>query len=232
MRVDAIATDVFPLGGDLSAFCQRWLAGRLGQPTIVAVTSKIVSLAQSRLVDCPDRGAKRRLIERESDYCLNLDAEFPLAAVHGCLLPVGGIDQSNSPNGQAILLPEDPSGVAKFLHDDLASIHPLGILIVDSGLLPGRRGTVGMALGFYGFHGVESKVGERDLFGRQVAVTSMNVADSLATACNLVMGEVSECRPLAVVTDAPVRFGVGNIADMVMPKGEDVWVSNQTSSAE
>ncbi len=82
----------------------------------------------------------------------------------------------------------------------------LGVIITDSRISPMRVGVTGFALGYTGFRGVRDYRGKKDLFGRKLKVTMTDVADSLATAATLVMGEGAERQPLAIIEDAPVEF--------------------------
>lgn len=73
-----------------------------------------------------------------------------------------------------------------------------------------RAGVTGIALGYAGFRGVRDYRGKPDIFGRKLKVTMTDVADSLATAATLVMGEGAERTPLCIIEDAPVEF-VGKV---------------------
>jgi coenzyme F420-0:L-glutamate ligase/coenzyme F420-1:gamma-L-glutamate ligase len=73
-----------------------------------------------------------------------------------------------------------------------------------------RTGVTGLALGYAGFKGIRDYRGKSDLFGRKLKVAVTDVADSLATAATLVMGEGAERQPLVVIEDAPVEF-VGRV---------------------
>jgi len=44
------------------------------------------------------------------------------------------------------------------------------------------------------------------LFGREFKNTKVNIADSLAAAAVVLMGEGSELKPLALIKGAPVQF--------------------------
>ena len=100
----------------------------------------------------------------------------------------------------------------------------LGILITDSRLLPLRAGTVGVALGYAGFEGVKNYIGKPDIFGRKLKMQKTDVADSLATAAVLCMGEGNERKPLAVITDAPVIFtGKVNKKELVIDPKKDLY---------
>ena len=72
-----------------------------------------------------------------------------------------------------------------------------GVLITDSHTTPLRRGVTGIALSYWGFSGVQNKVGTPDLFGRTLKMTHVNLADAFAAAAVLVMGESNESTPVA-----------------------------------
>ncbi len=69
-----------------------------------------------------------------------------------------------------------------------------------------RVGTVGFALGIAGFKPTKDCRGSLDLYGRKVLITRINVADDLASAAHLVIGETTERTPLALVRGAPVEI--------------------------
>src|SRR5680860_576227 len=85
-------------------------------------------------------------------------------------------------------------------------IKNLGVLITDSRLFPLRAGIVGAAIGYAGFKGVKDYRGTGDIFGRILKLSRTDIADSLATAAVVCMGEGREQQPLALITDAPVVF--------------------------
>lgn len=85
-------------------------------------------------------------------------------------------------------------------------VRKLGVIVADSCQLPMRAGVIGMALGYAGFKSVRDYRGTRDLFGRKFKFSQTNIADSLATAATLMMGEGAERQPLAVIANAPAEF--------------------------
>ncbi len=86
------------------------------------------------------------------------------------------------------------------------SVRRLGVLIADSRVLPLRWGTTGVALGWSGFEGLRNYIGKPDIFGRKLKMTKANIADGLAAAAVLMMGEGREQTPLALIEGAPVVF--------------------------
>ena len=123
-------------------------------------------------------------------------------------MAAAGVDESSA-NGKIILLPEDSFKASEAIRRQLKKhyrIKKLGIIVSDSRLLPLRAGVVGVALGYSGFKGVRDYRGTPDIFGRILKLSRTDVADGLATAAVLLMGEGAEQQPLAVITNAPVEF--------------------------
>ncbi|MFA5829024.1 MAG: coenzyme F420-0:L-glutamate ligase [Candidatus Gracilibacteria bacterium] len=135
--------------------------------------------------------------------------EVPLTLKNGILIPWAGIDRSNTEKGFAVLWPKDSFKVAAQLQKELKKIYKLkklGIIISDSTCRPLRRGVSGIALGYAGFKGVNDLRGHKDLYNNKLKVTQQAVADNLATAAHLVMGEADECTPFTIISNAPVTF--------------------------
>ena len=82
----------------------------------------------------------------------------------------------------------------------------IGVVIIDSRVTPLRLGTVGIAIGLSGFRTIRDDRGKRDLYDRRVMVTRSNLADDLASAAHLVMGERDERKGLVVIRNAPVAM--------------------------
>lgn len=202
--VEAIQTNIFQEETDLQEFIEEHLhLERLSSPSILIVTSKIVSLAQHRVLPIKNKATWVQAVQEESHLELHRKEDLVLLSMRdGAPLPFSGVDQSNSKLNTLILPPENPYQVAAKLCKALRlklGHQKLGVIISDSSLYPFRRGTIGLALGFWGFKGVTEKRGERDLFGRELELTTINLADSLATSGNLSMGEGSESCPMALI---------------------------------
>jgi F420-0:gamma-glutamyl ligase len=80
----------------------------------------------------------------------------------------------------------------------------VGIIIADSRTTPLRLGTVGCALATYGFLSILDERGKKDLFGRPMHITVRAIADQLATAAEIVMGETDEMIPFAIIRGFPM----------------------------
>jgi F420-0:gamma-glutamyl ligase len=210
LSVQPIKTRIFRTGENLSAFIVSQIDPKMIKESMVlAVTSKIVSLAENRLVP---HGSidKKSLIEKEADQNLGeIGFGCYLTIKEGLFIPSAGIDESNSENGDYILYPENPFASLEKLWHELRSkwgIKNLGLIMTDSHTTPLRRGVTGISLAHWGFQGLKDIIGEPDLFGRKMQMTTVNFADGLATAATLMMGEANESRPLAIMYGTDVQF--------------------------
>jgi coenzyme F420-0:L-glutamate ligase/coenzyme F420-1:gamma-L-glutamate ligase len=89
---------------------------------------------------------------------------------------------------------------------------------------PWRLGTVGYAIGSAGVTVLDDRRGETDIFGRELQVTVSNLADSIATAAMLVMGETSERVPAALVRGLSVADSTQAARDSIRPVAEDLFL--------
>jgi F420-0:gamma-glutamyl ligase len=105
----------------------------------------------------------------------------------------------------------------------------LAVIVVDSGLIPLRIGTVGLALAVAGFNPIREWRGKMDLFGRAVLITRHAVADDLASAAHLLMGEAAEKTPVVFIKDAPVDFDdkVHASSEMMMHVKECIFMNTR-----
>src|SRR6056297_1121344 len=106
-----------------------------------------------------------------------------------------GIDRSNVPDADLLLLPEDPSASAEALHRELG----VPVVVTDTSGRPFRHGQRGVALGWAGMPASRDWRGEPDRDGRELDVTVQSVVDELAAASNLVAGEGDDGTPVIVV---------------------------------
>lgn len=206
MTIRPVKTRVFREGDDLFVFITDYFK-KLPEKSVIVVTSKIVALAEKRTAVAQTIQAKEKLIRKESDIAVPTKHVW-LTIRDGMIMASAGIDESNA-NGKLILLPKDSFKTAHFLRKNLQqkySVKELGVLITDSRTIPLRAGVIGVALGYAGFRGVKDYRGTPDIFGRKFKFSRTDVADSLATAAVLVMGEGNEQQPLAIIEKTPIEF--------------------------
>jgi coenzyme F420-0:L-glutamate ligase / coenzyme F420-1:gamma-L-glutamate ligase len=99
----------------------------------------------------------------------------------------------------------------------------VAVIICDSMNRPWRLGTVGGAIGCAGFEVLDDRRGQHDMFGRELKVTMINRADSIAAMATLIMGESIEGTPVAVVRGFEVDAHHGRAADIIRPPADDLF---------
>ncbi len=169
---------------------------------ILAVTSKIVSKAEGRVVRAADRE------QAISDETVRVVAtrEHPGGVTRivenrqGLVMAAAGVDASNTPDGVVLLLPVDPDASARSLCAALRERTGLrlGVLITDTAGRPWREGQTDIAIGAAGVAVLDDLRGTTDVSGRRLDATIAAVADEIAGAADLVKGKTSG-NPVAVV---------------------------------
>ena len=107
---------------------------------------------------------------------------------HGFVCANAGVDQSNAPaSGEVVLLPEDPDASARRLRAGIAEARGVrpAVLITDSFGRAWRLGEVDVAIGAAGLFPLDDWAGRRDAAGRELRVTTIAVADAIASAADL-----------------------------------------------
>ena len=236
-------------GDDLAAViaaAMRSQGVRFEDDDILVVAQKIVSKAEGRIVRLDDIQASdaARKLAREGnkdDRLVELILRESQAIVRtapgvvivrhklGLVCANAGIDQSNIDHDEspvALLLPEDPDHSARELRRGLeaSSGRRLGVIICDSINRPWRLGTVSIAIGSSGIAVLDDRRGQADIFGRPLQATMSNIADSVATAAGLVMGETTEKIPCVVVRGVATGNDSDSAADCQRPVDEDLFL--------
>ncbi|SMO46647.1 coenzyme F420-0:L-glutamate ligase [Halorubrum cibi] len=205
-------------GDDLAAMVDERVD--LREDDVVVVASTVVSKAEGRTFDLDDFLASpraREIADRLSEISgeekdprfaqavleesteLIMEAPFLLTATRfGHVGVNAGIDRSNVPGGDLLLLPERPSESAARIREGLAADR---VIVTDTCGRPFRHGQRGVAIGWDGMPASRDWRGEHDRDGREMGVTVQNVIDELASAANLVAGEGDGGTPVIVVRD-------------------------------
>jgi coenzyme F420-0:L-glutamate ligase / coenzyme F420-1:gamma-L-glutamate ligase len=142
-----------------------------------------------------------------------------------------GIDHSNvagagdSNEEWVLLLPEDPDRSANELRKGIQDRtgKQIGILVIDSHGRAWRNGTVGVAIGLAGMPGLEDLRGHPDLFDFKLRITQVGVADELAAAASLIMGQAAEGTPVVHVRGFPYPLREGLLSELIRPKDQDLF---------
>lgn len=221
MNIRPIHTRLFEENEALVPFILKHIRS-IKDGDILAITSKILALSQGRTAPLDQ---KENLIRREARKIIETPWAL-LAFIDNEWVINAGVDESNA-DGKIILLPLDPQASARTLRTAIMkklSLKKLGIIITDTRSVPLRAGTVGRAIGYAGFEPFRSYKGATDLFGRKSRYTESNVADALATAAVLEMGEGDERSPLALIKAAPAIFTSKKINSLLsFPAEQDIF---------
>jgi coenzyme F420-0:L-glutamate ligase/coenzyme F420-1:gamma-L-glutamate ligase len=146
----------------------------------------------------------------------------------GFVMANAGIDQSNVEQhgeGVALLLPLDPDASCAALRNSLraATGADVAVLIIDSHGRAWRNGTVGVAIGAAGLPALHDLRGRPDRHGRELLVTEVGMADEIAAAASLAMGQAAEGRPVVLVRGVAGVPGTGRAHDLVRPRDQDLF---------
>lgn len=204
-----LKSDIITIRGSVMEPLKKALQKQpLREGDVLVITSKVVALSQGRVREAEAPEAFEALVKEEADEFLG-GKQVLLTKKNSIFTPWAGIDRSNAPDNLVVLWPEKPFHAAEQYLQELKGdygLSNLGVIISDSICAPLRRGVTGIALGYAGFKGVNDLRGQKDLYGKKMQVTQQNVADMIAAAAHLVMGETAESIPFALVRGANVEF--------------------------
>lgn len=235
-------------GSDLAGLLGQALsqAGGLRAGDVLVVAQKVVSKAEGRFVELTAvspgaraqelaviTGKDARLVElilSESVKVLRARRDV-LIVRHklGFVMANAGIDRSNVAGDAApervLLLPVDPDASAQALRGALRQALGAapGVIISDSFGRAWRRGVVNVALGAAGVPALWNRRGEADRAGRRLEVTEVALADALAAAAGLVMGEAAEGLPAVLIRGGTFGAPVNPARTLLRPLEEDLF---------
>jgi F420-0:gamma-glutamyl ligase len=219
MRTQPLKTPLVQAGDDLWPIICQAIKTQIGETlperSVLAISSKIISYAQNRLVpktaaDLADPGTcrahKHALARQEADWYLepSLSQYQLMFTIKNSTLAVNaGIDESNAGDNFVLWPVQMPQILAQLWHQLRTEfkVAELGLVVTDSKTYPLRWGVTATCLSHCGFLALDDCRGQKDLFGRTMEMEQINVAEAVAIAATLDMGEVAEQTPLCLVTD-------------------------------
>jgi coenzyme F420-0:L-glutamate ligase/coenzyme F420-1:gamma-L-glutamate ligase len=221
---------------------------RLGGPVksdVLVVAQKIVSKAEGRYVDLNEVAPSARAIQiaqqcekdsrvievilSESEEVVRLRPGVIIVRHRlGFVSANAGVDRSNvAPEGieRVLMLPIDPDRSAAHIRSALRDRFGVdfGVIIADSHGRPHRMGTIGVAIGLSGLPGVEDWRGRKDLFGYTLQHTEVGIADQIASAATLILGQAAEAIPAVIVRGAIFEPREGSAQEINRPKEMDLF---------
>jgi len=229
---------------DLGALLAAAAPADLADGDVLVVAHKVVSKAEGRIRDLADvqpgeralafareHGKDERLVQvvlDESAEVLRAERGVMVCVTrHGLVCANAGVDRSNVPGDQVVLLPDDPDGSARRLRAELAAARGVrpAVLITDSFGRAWRLGQTDVAIGAAGLVPLDDWTGRPDAHGEDLRVTAIAVADSVAAAADLVRAKDSS-QPAVLVRGlerfVTVEDGPGAAA-LRRPPAEDMF---------
>ncbi|MDD3248666.1 MAG: coenzyme F420-0:L-glutamate ligase [Methanosarcina sp.] len=218
MKFEAIAVENIPLihkGDDLpSLICERI---ELQDRDIVIIASTIVAKAEGEIFRLEDitpgkqaleiasrTGKDARFIQAVLARSGEVFVEAPFMLVttlagHTCVN--AGVDESNIEHGFLLYPSENPDASASKLGEQFERLSgkELSVIITDTNGRAFKIGQTGVAIGIYKIKPIKRWIGEKDLFGKILEITEEAVADELAGAANLLMGEGADGIPVVII---------------------------------
>jgi coenzyme F420-0:L-glutamate ligase/coenzyme F420-1:gamma-L-glutamate ligase len=227
MQVFGITTELIRIADNLAEVILENLSNQgleIKDKDLLAIASKAVSVAQNRLVKLssiePSEKAKMlaerhelepsfvEVVLREAEKVYGGVTKALLTLKNNMLVANAGVDSKNAPEGYAILWPINPFESAQEMRREIVAKtgRHVGVLIVDSRITPLRMGTTALAIGVAGFAPIKDLRVERDLYSKRIYITRHALADDLASAAHLIMGEATARTPAVLIRNAPMTL--------------------------
>jgi len=220
-----------PQSGDILAIAQKVVSkseGRAVPLELVEPSDEAYELAQRtekdpRLVELILKESKRVLRARPGLIIIEHRLGFVCANA--------GIDSSNvapeneEGDGLVLLLPQDPDASARRIANQLFKKTQVnfGVLIIDSHGRAWREGAVGVTIGAAGMNTLLDLRGTPDLFGKPLRSTRVGIADELASAASIMMGQAAEGLPVIHIRGLPYPLGDGSAQDILRSEDKNLF---------
>ena len=236
-------------GDDLAAIILRGLSDariELRDKDVLILAQKIVSKAEGRMMRLHEVTPSARAMElakesgKDARFCeiVLWDAREILRVREGLIIVEtkqgwicanAGIDRSNvAPHDDeewVLRLPEDADRSARELRERLRAATSLdaGVIVNDTHGRAWRNGAIGIAIGVAGLPAVEDLRGRLDLFGYHLQVTTVGLADQIASAASLLQGQADEGRPIVHLRGIMTSRDDGSSREIVREKDQDLF---------
>ena len=146
---------------------------------------------------------------------------------NGIVCANAGVDRSNVEGERnVVLLPENPSASAQKIRQEIKSQTgcDVAVIVSDTHGRPFRMGEINVAIGVAGFKPIRDRRGEKDLFGYVLRIKQTAVADELASAAELVIGQSNEGIPVAIIRGYNYQATENASAtELMRPKEKDLF---------
>jgi coenzyme F420-0:L-glutamate ligase/coenzyme F420-1:gamma-L-glutamate ligase len=209
---------------------------------IIVIAQKVVSKSENRYKNLleikPSKQATNlalslnrdpafiQLILNESNEIISTDKNVIIVEHKlGFININAGIDRSNIPENKnlVLLLPEDPSSSSQKIYEDISSKtnKNISVIITDSMTRPYRSGVMNFALASTNIQSLIDLKGEKDIYGNILQATEIAIADELAAASGLLMGQGNDGMPIVIIRGFDRKHYLKNDAFNLIVKKED-----------
>lgn len=147
---------------------------------------------------------------------------------HGFFCANSGVDRSNvSGERNVALLPKNPDESAAQIREKVKALTGMDVAVIisDTNGRPLRDGEINVAIGIAGFKPIRDRRGEKDLYGYTLRIKRTAIADELASAAELVIGQADEAIPAAIIRgyDYP-KSEDAKATELIRPKEKELFI--------
>ncbi|MDH4213496.1 MAG: coenzyme F420-0:L-glutamate ligase [Candidatus Thorarchaeota archaeon] len=212
---------------------------RIGDVLVIAHT--VVSIAEGAIIQSADivvspkaekialaNERKPQKIQTAINEAQDIIREEPVLITrtrHGLITDMSGVDESNAPVGYYVLLPENPDHSADMICRALSEImgFEIPVIIADTQGRPWRKGAVNLAIGLAGISPFTVNAGLKDLYGHELRSSLVCIADELAAAAELIMGQADEGIPAAIIRGLDLQHEEGSATQIIRSENENLF---------
>jgi coenzyme F420-0:L-glutamate ligase/coenzyme F420-1:gamma-L-glutamate ligase len=250
-HLNLIALKKFPLiepGDHLDEIILKSISDnnlQLEDGDILIIAQKIISKAENRYINLDnvipsqsaiDLGEELnrnpafiQLILNESKTIISTEKNVIIVEHNlGFIHINAGIDRSNIPQDEnlVLLLPVDPSSSAETIQSFISKSLNINIsvIITDSMSRPYRSGVTNFALASANIQSLIDLKGESDIYGNTLKSTEIAIADELAAAAGLLMGQGDELKPVILMKGfSKSSYGINDALDLTVDEKNDLY---------
>jgi coenzyme F420-0:L-glutamate ligase/coenzyme F420-1:gamma-L-glutamate ligase len=250
-HLNLIALKKFPLiepGDHLNEIILKSISDNnllLEDGDILIIAQKIISKAENRYINLDDvipsqsaidlgeelnrNPAFIQLILNESKSIISTEKNVIIVEHNlGFIHINAGIDRSNIPQDEnlVLLLPVDPSSSAETIQSFISKSLNINIsvIITDSMSRPYRSGVTNFALASANIQSLIDLKGESDIYGNTLKSTEIAIADELAAAAGLLMGQGDELKPVILMKGfSKSSYGINDALDLTVDEKNDLY---------
>ncbi len=246
-QIDLIPLEDFPMvqsGDEISSLILSTLRKsdtELIQGDIIVVTHSIISIAEGKVypldqVEVSERasniaeriGHSRERVEvalHEASEVLREEPVLITMTKQGIVTDFSGVDESNAPPGTLIALPNDADESARSISNAIfkSTGFNVPVIISDTQGRPWRKGAVNVAIGIAGMSPFIHNAGKEDIYGKKLRGSLVCIADQLASAAELVMGQADEGVPVVILRGVRFEEEDGSVSVIIRSEFEDLF---------